>query len=140
MRTGRFFFAMLVAGFAGSGFAKMYETPRSFALQDKSQDQVQRKVLPKVDRERLLAEDQKRGKTPPRPLRFAVAIDVDFNLDNSGTWQTLPDGRVWRLRIQSPGAVSHNLGITRYNMPDGAKLWIYTPDHKQVEGPYTARN
>jgi lysyl endopeptidase len=140
MRTGRLFIAILVAGFAGSGFAKMYEIPRSFALLDKSQEQVQRKVLPKVDRERLMAEDQKRGKTPPRPLRFAIPIDVDFNLNNSGTWQTVPDGRVWRLRIQSPDATSHNLGITRFSMPDGAKLWIYGPDHKQVEGPYTARN
>lgn len=135
------FLAVLVLVFAVSGFAKMYEQPKSFSLQDKSQEQVQRKVLPKVDRERLLAEDRARGKDPKLgPMRFAVAVDVAFNLNNSGTWQSLPDGRVWRLRIQSPGAVSHNLGITRFDMPDGAKLWIYDPGHKQVEGPYTARN
>ena len=41
---------------------------------------------------------------------------VAFDLANSGTWQDLPDGRLWRLRIQSPGAVSHNLGITRFEL------------------------
>jgi lysyl endopeptidase len=74
----------------------------------------------------------------PGPQRFAVAANVAFTLKNSGTWQTLRDGRLWRLRIHSPGAASHNLGITHFDMPEGAKLWIYDPDHSHVEGPYTA--
>jgi lysyl endopeptidase len=36
--------------------------------------------------------------------------------------------------------VSQNLGITRFNMPRGAKLWIYDPEHAHVEGPYMARH
>ena len=138
----KLFLAILVLVLATPGLAKMYQEPRSFSMKDKSQEQVQRKVLPKVDNERLLAEDQARGKDPqrPGPLRFAVAVDVAFTLDNSGTWQTMDDGRVWRLRIHSPGAKSHNLGITRFDMPEGAKLWIYDPDQKHVEGPYTSRN
>jgi len=136
------FLAVLVLVPPVSVFAKMYEEPKTFSLDDKSQERVERKVLPKIDAERLLAEDRARGKDPqrPGPQRFAVAADVAFTLRNSGTWQTLPDGRLWRLRIQSPGAKSLNLGITRFNMPDGAKLWIYDPGHKHVEGPYTARN
>jgi hypothetical protein len=134
--------AILVLVQAVPGFAKMYEEPRSFSLKDKSQEQVERKVLPKIDIERLLAEDRTRGNNTqrPGPHRFAVAADVVFTLDNSGTWQTLPDGRLWRLRIQSPGAKSLNLGITRFDMPEGVKLWIYDPGHKHVEGPYTARH
>jgi hypothetical protein len=134
--------ALAIVVFAVSGFAKLYEEPKSFSLKDKSQEQVERKILPKVDTERLIAEDRARGKDPQHaaPHRFAVAADVSFTLDNSGTWQTLPDGRLWRLRIQSPGAKSLNLGITRFEMPEGAKLWIYDPEHKHVEGPYTSRN
>jgi hypothetical protein len=33
----------------------MYEAPNSFALKDKSQEQVERKILPKIDAERLLS-------------------------------------------------------------------------------------
>src|SRR4051812_28681801 len=123
------------------GLARMYEAPRSFSA-SAPLDQVERKVLPAIDTERLLAEDRARGKNPenPGPARFAVAADVAFNLSNSGTWQDLPDGRLWRLRIQSPGAKSLNLGITRFDMPEGAKLWVYNPDRSHVEGPYTARN
>ena len=136
------FLAVLVLVLPLSGFAKMYEEPKSFSLKDKSQEQVERKILPKIDIERLLADDRARGKNPqnPGPHRFAVAADVTFTLDKSGTWQTLPDGRLWRLRIQSPGAKSLNLGITRFDMPEGAKLWIYDPKHTNVEGPYTSRH
>jgi hypothetical protein len=134
--------AVLVLSFAVLEFAKMYEEPKSFSLNDKSQELVERKILAKIDTERLLAEDRARGKDAqrPGPYRFAFATDVTLTLSNSGTWQTLADGRLWRLRIQSPGAKNLNLGITRFAMPDGAKLWIYDPGHKHVEGPYTSRD
>lgn len=140
--TRMLFLAVLVLVLAAPGFAKMYEEPKSFSARDKPQEVIQRKVLPQVDIEKLLAQDRRRSKDSrqPLPLRFAVAVDVDFNLNNSGTWQTLGDGRLWRLRIQSPGAKSHNLGITRFDMPEGAKLWVYDPRYQHVEGPYTARN
>ena len=132
--------AVLILVFTLPGFAKMYEEPKSFSSKDLSMEQVNLKILPKVDTERLLSKDRTRGKDPehPGPYRFAVAIDVAFTLDNSGTWQTLADGRLWRLRIQSEGAKSLNLGITRFDMPEGAKLWIYDPGHIHVEGPYSS--
>jgi lysyl endopeptidase len=129
------------------GFAKMYEEPKSFSVQDTSLahtslEQVERKDLPKVDVEGLLSEDRAlyNKLQRPGPLRFALAMEVVFTLDNSGTTQELPDGRLWRLRIHSPRAKSHNLGITRFDMPEGAKLWIYDPAHTHVEGPYTSRH
>lgn len=127
-----------------SAFARMDEEPRSFSLGGgaKALEQVQQKLLPKLDPEALLNQDREHLKSlqGPEPLRFAIAQDVTFTLKNSGTWQKLPDGRLWRLRLHSPGAVSHNLGITRYDMPRGAKLWIYDPDHEHVEGPYLTRH
>ncbi|MGA2421851.1 MAG: Ig-like domain repeat protein [Candidatus Acidiferrum sp.] len=127
---------------AVSAFAKMYEQPRSFLLKDKSQEQVERKALPTFDADRLIADDRARGKSQqnPGPQRFAIGAEVAYNTGNSGTWQDVSDGRLWRLRIQSPSAKSLNLGFTRYEMPEGAKLWIYDPAHARVEGPYTSKN
>lgn len=118
------------------------ERPRSFSLNDNSQAQVDRKTLPPIDTQRLIEEDNVRGRDTknPRPLRFAVARNVNFTLNNSGTWRNLSDGRDWRLRIQSLGAKNLNLGITRFDMPAGAKLWIYNPAHEHVQGPYTSQN
>ena len=136
------FLGSLIVLFPMLSIAKMYEPPRSFALNDKSQEQVERKVLPAINIERLLAEDRALGKNSqnPGPLRFAVPADATYDLIKSGTLQTLSDGRLWRMRIQSPGAKSMNLGITKFELPEGGKLWIYDPAHKEVDGPYTAKN
>jgi hypothetical protein len=130
-----FLAALGIPAIAGPG-----EPPRSFSLTDNSQAQVERKTLPAIDSDRLLAEDRERSKDPAKPQRFAVPADVHFTLENCGSWQTLTDGsRIWRLRIYSPGARSLNLAIARFDMPEGPKLWIYSPSHDQVQGPYTAR-
>jgi hypothetical protein len=121
--------------------AQTREEPRSFALADRSLDAVDRKVMRAIDPKQLLEEDRKQAEAQrPAPQRFAVAENAAFELAKSGTWQELPDGRLWRLRIRSPGAASNNLGITRFDLPVGAKLWIYDPAGKHVEGPYTQRN
>ena len=132
--------AVLLLVVPGSSLAKMYEEPTSFSLQDKSLQQVDRKVMEAIDPERLRAADRERGKVPerPAPLRFAVSREVAFDLDNSGSWRDAPGGRLWRLVIESPGALSLNLGFTRFNLPEGAKLWVYDPARSQVNGPYTA--
>jgi hypothetical protein len=142
MRPHWYLAGVLTLSTAVSAFARMYEQPRSFALNDRSQDQVERKVLPGISVDRLLAEDRAQPTKPrlPAPRRFAVSADVAYTLKDSGVWQNVSDGRLWRLRIQSPGSRSINLGITRFEMPDGAKLWIYDPAHMDVEGPYTARD
>lgn len=143
-RVRMLFLAVLFLVSAASAFARMEEEPRSFSLgsEGKRLEQIQVKLLPKVDAQLLLSQDRAVNKAlaVPGPQRFAVAADVALTLKNSGTWQTLRDGRLWRLRLHSPGAVSHNLGITRFGMPPGAKLWIYDPGHKHVEGPYMARH
>jgi len=138
--------ALLALGIAvpaqGQVARRVREPPKSFSLSDTSQQRIDRRILPTVDTARLMAQDRARARRTerPGPHRFAVAIDVNFTLENSGTWQELPEGRLWRLRIHSPGAVSHNLGITRFDLPAGAKLWIYDPARTQVQGPYTAHN
>jgi hypothetical protein len=125
-------------------YAKMYEKPKSFSLEDKSLKDIDRKVLKEIDPESLIKEDLKYDKVQtrqrPRPLRFAVAEDVKFDMNNSGTWQDIQDGRIWRLIIKSPGAKSLNLGFTRFDLPEGVKLWIYDTKFKHIEGPFTSNH
>lgn len=107
---------------------------------DDSLAQVERKVLNPVDAEALIKEDIERGKDPehPGPMRYAIIEEVFFNLENSGTWERVEGGEMWRLRIHSPGAFSHSLGITRFDLPEGATLKIYDLEQSQMQGPYTA--
>lgn len=123
--------------------ARMYEVPKSFTQGLKSLVDVPEKRMPPVDVKKLMAEDARRAESLERPVpfRFAFGIAVDLNTDNAGKWDGLPDGsRLWRLKIFSAGALSLNLGFTRFDMPEGAKLWIYNPSGDYVEGPYTAKH
>ena len=73
-----------------------------------------------------------------RPYQFGHAIDTDFTPNRHGTWEQLPSGGwLWRLRIQSDGAVSLNLGFTSFQLPDGATLFVRDPNRDVVHGPYT---
>ncbi len=98
--------------------------------------------MPTVDVEALRAEDTEREHAGVAvPLRFATSLPVDFTPYNGGTWETLQNGsRLWRLRIESPGAMSLNLGLEIFNLPKGASFWIHDEDGAHVQGPYTAEN
>lgn len=119
------------------------EQPKSTTLPTKVGIIVPVKVLPAIDARRLSAQEGERrakDRRNPGPLRFAVSAKAGFDLKNAGTWQTLPDGRLWRLQIRSPGAMSNNIGFTRFELPEGAKLWLYDPSQRRVQGPFTARD
>ena len=116
--------------------------PRSALPGVKSVETVQRMVMPEVDAAELLAEDLMRESSGvAAPVRFATAIHVTFAPESAGTWETLDDGsRLWRLRIASPGALSMNLGLEKFDLPVGASFWVHDPEGAQVQGPYTAAN
>ncbi len=131
--------ALVAAGAAG---ARKTRPPVSFLKSAAPLSAVESVRMPPVDVARLLAEDLLSDRAlRPGPTRFAAAIAVDFDLENAGTWEQLDDGgRLWRLRIASPGALSVNLGFSRFDLPAGAGLWIYDPRGSHVEGPYTRRH
>lgn len=75
---------------------------------------------------------------PNGAWRFAEPLDVYLDLGNAGAWESLADGsRLWRARIASPGATSLNLGLSRFDVPAGARLWLYDDAGEVVQGPYT---
>ncbi len=82
-------------------------------------------------------EDREAGLAP----RFAIPNQVFVTPDNDGDWeQVRGDTWVWRLRINSPGAVSLNLGFTRYFMPEGGSLVIRSADGTRSIRPFTAED
>ena len=75
------------------------------------------------------------------PIRFGFSHDVNFDLSNSGIWQTTSDGgSLWSLKIYSPDALSLNLLYDKFWLPDGAKFFIYSEDKKQHIGAFTSEN
>jgi hypothetical protein len=98
-------------------------------------------AAPALDGAKAVAEDAARGRG--RPLRYAIGTPVAVGASaaskaRGGQWDTLPDGRrVWRLRVEAPGAISVDLGFADLFLPAGAELYVASHDGAVVRGPYT---
>ena len=112
--------------------------PRSFSHQVKSS--IQTATMGYVDELALRAEDED-DKANGIPLRFGYPFEVSYTLENSGTWETLPDGgKLWRFEISCPGAYSINLVYDYFWLPEGAEFFIYNEDHSMILGAFTSQN
>lgn len=129
------FLTIVLAGF-GFCLAVAQTDPR-IAKTKTPLSQVGQSIMPVLDNEALLASELAR-RAPGVAPKFAETIEVQISPNTHGHWEVLPNGKsVWRLRIRSVGAKSLNLGFTKYVMPAGGSLILYSPDYQQVMGPFT---
>ena len=113
--------------------------PYSFKNQV-SVDPVPVVEMPFVDAAALIAEDESESEKG-NPPRFGKDLDVVLNLDNSGRWELVnKKDRIWRLHIHSNDAYSLNLIFDQFYIPEGGKLFLYTPDRSYVLGSFTHEN
>ncbi|MBO6792979.1 MAG: T9SS type A sorting domain-containing protein [Balneolaceae bacterium] len=114
-------------------------TPKS--QQTSLQLDIQTKLLSNIDVQALIDEDElDKSSDRVRPPRFGYGREVDYGLDNSGLWSELVDGRVWRLRIESPNASTIGLIFREFFIPDSATLFVYNDDKSEVIGAFTSLN
>lgn len=95
--------------------------------------------MPSVDHAAMLAEDAVEDKG--LPLRFGKRLPVQLNLQNAGVWENLPNGgRLWRLRIEAPGAYSVSILYEHFEVPAGAQLFLYNDQKDYRLGAFTRAN
>nr|MEE4266444.1 trypsin-like peptidase domain-containing protein [Candidatus Krumholzibacteria bacterium] len=76
-----------------------------------------------------LARDDAERALQGEPYRFAVPNRVQISPVDAGTWEVLAGGdRVWRLRLDCPGALSVGLGFDLFRLPAGARLLVLAAD------------
>lgn len=97
---------------------------------------------PVLNAEKALAEDALADKGAP--LRYAIMHKAAVNLaDRSkfaiGRWSEVDAGfDLWRTRIDAPGALSIDLALKPFHLPEGAEVWLSDAAGHLVRGPYTA--
>jgi hypothetical protein len=133
--------ALLVLALALSAAAAAeIPTPLDLTLLAAPLDSVQAVSFGPLDRGWLALEDAARD-AKDLPPRYAIPHAVRFTPETSGTWQELAsDLWLWRLRVRAEGATSINLGFTRFRLPDGARLQIYSADRAHVVRPFTSED
>ncbi|WP_194850960.1 T9SS type A sorting domain-containing protein [Nonlabens antarcticus] len=133
-------FVLLFASFAGFAQVTNEFEPRSWSMIEKSSVQMTPVILPAVDVDALIEEDQEIAKTKfNKALRVGEDIEVDLDLYNSGSWTTLKNGdRLWRLNVVAKGAKFTRAIFDLYSLPEGAEMYLYNNDKSDRIGPYTS--
>jgi hypothetical protein len=76
--------------------------------------------------------------TSEGPFRYGIELDVDLGVDDAGRWDTLEatGELVWRLELASPGAFSLGVFFSRFDLPRGAQVFLYSPDRREQLGAF----
>lgn len=91
-----------------------------------------------IDVEALLLEDAVND-AMGRIYRVGSVITTSYNVENSGTWETLSNGsRVWRLTLKSEGAMALALNFEEeVYIPYGGKLFAYNKAKTHLLGNFS---
>ena len=102
-------------------------------------NQVDSVTASQLDLASIGAEDLMRDRLD-LPPRFAIPEQVSISPAAQGTWEDLHNGlMLWRLRVVGrEGTTSLNLGFTRFKMPAGGRMLLYSADGTRIERPFTA--
>ncbi|SHJ37960.1 T9SS type A sorting domain-containing protein [Aquimarina spongiae] len=112
--------------------------PLSWSLQSLNKDNISPVKMKPFDLDKIKAEDAINDTKRDIPFRFGHELKVNLGLENSGVWNELPNGdRIWRINIISEGATSLNFVFSNYEVPRGAKIYLYSNDRKDLLGAYT---
>jgi PKD repeat protein len=95
---------------------------------------------PNFDWNKILDEDdqaQKQGS----PLRAGFSIPIGMDINNSGEWTKLPDGRmIWRISLFANGATALGVVFGEYELPEGSELYLYNEGKTMVNGALGSHN
>ena len=128
-----FSFTVIVLLFCLKTFA---DTPPGFKIGDPRGLPVLQ--MPSINKDSILLQDSIRDLSGSYPFRFGYNHSLSVSPATHGRWINMPGyGRVWQLGIHCPGASSINLAFRSFELPVGAKLYLYSADKQIVFGPYT---
>jgi|TARA_B110000967_G_scaffold23219_1_gene21372 hypothetical protein len=97
---------------------------------------IESKKLKTFDLKAIKLEDSINDQKATKPWRFGYMHSVDFGLDD-GLWTPLENGdRIWRIVIESQGALSLNFIFDEFNIPKGSSVYLYNDDRTDLLGAY----
>ena len=134
--------SMILTGIliVSQSFSSVYAQPVAFTHSVQTLEHTEVIVPEPIDLQTVLEEDQQR-ESQMGPYPFAVPRSVHITPETNGLWEQIDNEiLLWRLPIASPEALSLSLGFTRYSMPPGGRMYIYSIDENQVIGPFTQKD
>ena len=121
--------------------------PYSAHLLDYLKNPTKEKAISKVPFVRMpivnnaqLAEKYAEANNNDGVFTFATSFECDIDIKKQGVVDSLRSGILYRCAIESPTAYSLSIIFDKFRIPDGAKLFLYDDNYKQLLGAYTSNN
>ncbi len=134
------FFLLILICFPDLLFAQISDggTPPSFNLKTQKSASSPDFILPRIKNiDALYAED----KLNPIPFRYSIVEEVNIDIKKEGKQITTESGdNIWQYYISSVESFSLGIIFKNYKLPEGAKLFIYSPDKENILGAFTNKN
>ncbi|NNC70661.1 MAG: T9SS type A sorting domain-containing protein [Flavobacteriaceae bacterium] len=93
-----------------------------------------------VDIQKIRIEDENNDRTPGKPWRSGILREIDYGLTKGGYWTELDNGdRIWRIVFESPDALNMSFNFSKFYLPNGANLYLYSDDRSDLLGAYTSQ-
>jgi len=128
----------LVYGQISHGGLPLFYTPS--ALKSSADDNLFIE-MPAFNVDSLLKEDELNKSNMRTSFRFANKFFVNIEKGKTGRNVVLPDGtKVWQIGIRSKGAYSINVFFSKYNVPEGGRLFLYNSGKSHIIGSFTNEN
>ncbi|MBW1843391.1 MAG: hypothetical protein JRJ05_03550 [Deltaproteobacteria bacterium] len=125
---------------SGAASSKRPTPPKSFVHHLRPTAEIESRSLPPIDLAARRAQDE-RLRDEPAPFRVAYAIPLRASPQDAGTWEEIPGvGSVWRLRVDSPGAIFMSFKFADFELPEGAELHFVSVGRDYHDGAYTERH
>ncbi|MHB9019797.1 MAG: T9SS type A sorting domain-containing protein [Minisyncoccota bacterium] len=109
-------------------------TPASFLM--KSAKIVPQFMLDSVHVADKLASDKSMG----IPNRYGVVQQLKVDIRAEGIKSIVGNTLIWQYEIDCPDALSLGITFSTYRLPEGAKVFIYSPDKARIRGGFTSAN
>jgi hypothetical protein len=134
------FFVMAAAGFLTAQISQGGQPMKVPPLKSRG---IPEQVMPEVNHFELHQKTLESRQTEPalKPFRFAVGFDVTISPENDGLWTSNLNGYdVWQVKIRSSNAFSISLVFHEFQLPAGARLFVFNEYENHFIGAFTQTN
>ena len=109
--------------------------PESFMVKTKASVVIPQKLLETINIQTLVAEDEKYS----IPNRYGVIQQMELDIKSLGVKTLIArKGTIWQYKLTSSNAYSLGIHFKKFNLPAGAKVFIYDDSRNQVAGAFTS--
>lgn len=115
--------------------------PYRWAEKDLSRFPLTFMQFPELELEVPQAEDAVTDQYKETPYRFGLEIETDLGTEVSGSWEETPEGlKIWRQGIHCEGASSVSFFFDVFDLPKGARVYVYNAERSEFLGAFDYRN